>query len=94
MPATAPTPVRPPNCTWPAEADRAGVDFAIVEIRVCISIDGAVTGIVVLKDPGFGFVEHVRECLPSARFAPGKDAAGIAVASGTPRFRVTFTRNR
>jgi hypothetical protein len=70
------------------------VDSAIVEIRACVSTTGAVTGIVVLKDPGFGFAEHVRECFQSAEFTPGKDAAGIPIASGTPRFRVKFTRSR
>jgi hypothetical protein len=94
VPTAVPTPIRPPDCSWPAAADRAGVDFAIVEMRACVSADGAVTGIVVLKDPGFGFAEHVRECFHSARFTPGKDAAGTAVPSGTPRFRVKFARSR
>jgi outer membrane biosynthesis protein TonB len=77
------------DCPFPVEADDAGIDSAVVSLRVEVSLDGKVREARATTDPGHGFAREARRCALSKRWAPGLDRAGrptTAVALVNVRF--------
>ncbi|HET8932463.1 MAG TPA: hypothetical protein VFN67_03440 [Polyangiales bacterium] len=77
------------DCPFPVEADDAGIDAAVVGLRVEVAADGRVREARALSDPGHGFAREARRCALSKRWAPGLDRAGnptIGVALVNVRF--------
>jgi protein TonB len=68
------------NCPFPSEADDAGVDLAMVTLRLSVGSDGSVQGVNLVADPGNGFGREARRCATTKRFKPGLDRDGKAVA--------------
>lgn len=76
------------DCPFPIEADDAGLDHAVVTLRIDVAADGAVRKVTVVSDPGSGFGREARRCAGSKRWVPGLDRAGAAsVASATVNVR-------
>jgi periplasmic protein TonB len=69
------------DCPFPVEADDAGIDAAVVGLRVQVAADGKVEEAKALTDPGHGFGREARRCALSKRWAPGLDRAGRPVAA-------------
>jgi periplasmic protein TonB len=77
------------DCPFPVEADDAGIDSAVVGLRVEVAADGKVKEARALTDPGHGFGREARRCALSKRWAPGLDRAGratVAIAMVNVRF--------
>ena len=77
------------DCPFPIEADDAGIDTAVVGLRVEVAADGKVREARALSDPGHGFAREARRCALSKRWAPGLDRAGnptLGVALVNVRF--------
>jgi protein TonB len=77
------------DCPFPVEADDAGIDSAVVGLRVEVAADGKVREAKALADPGHGFAREARRCALSKRWAPGLNRAGqpvVAVALVNVRF--------
>jgi outer membrane biosynthesis protein TonB len=77
------------ECPFPPEADDAGVDHAVVTLRVEVGADGTVASVRATSDPGHGFAREARRCAMSERWSAGLDRAGnptSAVATVTVRF--------
>jgi outer membrane biosynthesis protein TonB len=77
------------DCPFPVEADDAGIDTAVVGLRVEVAADGKVREARALSDPGHGFAREARRCALSKRWAPGLDRAGnptLAIALVKVRF--------
>lgn len=77
------------DCPFPVEADDAGIDSAVVGLRVEVAADGKVREARATTDPGHGFGREARRCALSKRWAPGLDRAGrptTAVALVNVRF--------
>jgi protein TonB len=64
------------DCPFPAEADDAGLDQAVVTLRLEVGADGKVTDARATVDPGHGFAREARRCALRKRFAPALDRAG------------------
>jgi protein TonB len=79
-------------CPFPAEADRAGVDSAVVAIRVALDASGAVRDVGLQSDPGHGFGRAAQQCARTKRWMPALDWQGKAV-HGDVVIRVRFTRD-
>jgi len=80
------------DCDFPAEADVARVDHALVRLRVTVNADGSPHDVEVLLAPGHGFARAARECAHHQEFLAARDPAGHAVTGTTPPFTVRFTR--
>jgi periplasmic protein TonB len=88
-PAPAPDLSRPPRldgsaqwqCPFPAEADDAGIDHAVVTLRVEIAANGGVRNVTTVRDPGNGFGREARRCASSKRWLVGFDRSGRAIAA-------------
>lgn len=91
---TAPTAVAESYqaCKFPSAADRLGINFAVVTLRVCIDTDGLPRSAAILEDPGNGFAQAALACVAQVMFQPGRDANGAAAPSRLDKFRVRFTR--
>jgi protein TonB len=77
------------DCPFPVEADAAGIDAALVGLRVEVAADGRVREARALSDPGHGFAREARRCALSKRWAPGLDRTGnptVAIAMVNVRF--------
>lgn len=79
------------DCPFPSEAARAGVDSAIVTLRVEVTADSHIESVIVLRDPGDGFGREARRCALSKRWQPGLDREGRA-AQRTTVVSVLFQR--
>ncbi len=77
------------QCPFPDEADDAGIDHAVVSLRVEVAADGSVRSVSTSNDPGDGFGREARRCAGSKRWGAALDRAGrpvAGVALGTVRF--------
>jgi periplasmic protein TonB len=79
------------DCPFPIEADDAGIDDAVVTLRVDVGIDGKVTSAVASSDPGHGFGREARRCALRKRWSPGLDRAGRPI-DATSVVNVRFQR--
>jgi len=79
------------RCPFPIEADDAGIDHAVVTLRVQIGADGAVRSTNVVADAGNGFAREARRCALSNPWLPALDRAGQPV-SGSATVNVRFDR--
>jgi periplasmic protein TonB len=79
------------QCPFPPEADDAGVDHAVVSLRVQVAADGSVRNVSTTNDPGDGFGREARRCAASKRWVPALDGAGMA-AAGVAFVKVHFDR--
>jgi len=79
------------SCPFPAEADTAQVDEAVVTIEVDVRADGSPGGVKVLRDPGNGFGREARRCAMSRRYSSALDDDGNAIA-GPFKVNVRFSR--
>jgi protein TonB len=78
-------------CPFPTEADAAGIDEAVVSIRVDVDRLGAVRNVSVRNDPGHGFGGAAQRCAMARRWTPAVDRDGSPV-DGTVDLRVRFVR--
>lgn len=69
------------DCPFPAEADDAEIDHAVVTLRVEVDVNGAVSSARATSDPGHGFGREARRCAERKRWAPGLDRAGRPVGA-------------
>lgn len=79
------------QCPFPIEADDAGIDHAVVMLRVEVGAAGDVRSVSVLADPGHGFGREARRCASSKRWLAGLDPLGRATAA-TATVNVRFDR--
>jgi len=71
------------DCPFPIEADDAGVDNAVVTLRIEVAADGHVLSAVATRDPGHGFGREARRCALSKHWSAGLDHAGRPISSTT-----------
>jgi periplasmic protein TonB len=71
------------DCPFPAEADNAGIDHAIVTLRVSIGADGKVLDVRAASDPGSGFAREARACALGKPWLPALDRLGKPAAAVT-----------
>lgn len=64
------------QCPFPLEADDAGIDHALVTLRVEVAADGSVRRVTTTTDPGSGFGREAKRCATSKRWAFGLDRDG------------------
>jgi protein TonB len=69
------------DCPFPVEADDAGIDSAVVGLRVEVAADGKVKEVKAMADPGHGFSREARRCALGKRWAPGLDRTGQPIAA-------------
>jgi protein TonB len=67
------------QCPFPPEADDAGIDHAVVTLRVEVAADGSVQRVSTTTDPGNGFGREARRCASSKRWTPGLDREGQSI---------------
>ena len=79
------------TCPFPPEADKKGIDSAVVAVEVIVGADGAPTGARVVGDPGNGFGQAALRCAVARQYVAATDARGVATRSATA-IRVQFTR--
>lgn len=79
------------QCPFPHEADDAGIDHAVVSLRVEVAADGSVRSVSTSNDPGNGFGPEARRCAGSKRWGAALDRAGRPVA-GVALVNVRFDR--
>jgi hypothetical protein len=80
------------GCAFPTGPQADGIDGACVSLVVRVGIDGKVTRVRLLEDPGFGFGEAARACIRErAEFEPGTDKGGRPVEQEV-KVRVRFAR--
>jgi protein TonB len=78
-------------CPFPTEADAAGIDDAVVGIRVDVDSSGEVRSVSVPNDPGHGFGRAAQRCAMAKRWTPALDRDGSPVG-GNVDLRVRFVR--
>jgi protein TonB len=71
------------DCPFPPEADDAGIDHAVVTLRISVTADGHVQEVRATSDPGNGFGREARACALSKPWTPALDRAGRAMAAFT-----------
>ncbi len=71
------------DCPFPLEADDAGVDHAVVTLRVEVAADGHVLSVTPTGDPGHGFAREARRHALSKRWSAALDRAGTPINSTT-----------
>jgi protein TonB len=79
---TAPPPPRAkprPGQTCPVPKDLA--ESHAVQASVAVDVNGKVTGVSILKDPGHGLGRAAKDCLLGWSFEPALDANGAPVDS-------------
>lgn len=69
------------DCPFPEEADDAGIDHALVTLRVEVDRAGLVARVEVTRDPGDGFGREARRCALRKRWSAGLDRAGVPTAA-------------
>lgn len=79
------------SCPFPSDADSAGIDSALVSLRVALDAAGTVQGVDLRKDPGHGFGQAAERCARTNRWSPALDRQGLPV-SGDVVLNVRFTR--
>jgi protein TonB len=79
------------DCAFPPEADAAGVDSAVVSVRVDVEASGAVRGVSIESDPGRGFGRAARRCAETKQWTPALDRGGHPI-DGSAAVHVRFTR--
>jgi periplasmic protein TonB len=79
------------RCPFPIEADDAGIDHAVVTLRVEIGVNGAVRTTTVVADAGNGFGREARRCAQSSPWLPALDHTGHAIP-GSATVNVRFDR--
>jgi protein TonB len=79
------------RCPFPSEADSAGIDAAVVALRVDVTAAGGVRNVSIESDPGHGFGYEARRCALTQRWTPALDRDGNAVDGGAV-IRVRFER--
>lgn len=79
-------------CPFPAEADAAQIDEAVVTLQVIVAPDGKPRRVSVVADPsGNGFGREATRCAMRVRYNTGLDRAGNPI-EGTVTFNVRFSR--
>jgi periplasmic protein TonB len=79
------------DCAFPAEADVAQVDHAVVTLRITVAQTGATRSVSIEADPGNGFGREARTCAMRKQFDPALDAEGNPV-DGSSLINVRFDR--
>lgn len=79
------------SCPFPAAADGAGIDLAVVQLKIRVTRRGSLDDVTVMADPGHGFGAAARRCALGKQFLPALDRTGAAVGSELV-VRVRFTR--
>jgi periplasmic protein TonB len=79
------------DCAFPAEADVAQVDHAVVTLRIAVAQTGATQSVSIEADPGNGFGREARTCAMRKQFDPALDAEGNPV-DGSSLINVRFDR--
>jgi periplasmic protein TonB len=79
------------DCPFPPEADDAELNHAVVTLRVEVGLNGEVTSVRVVSDPGHGFGREMRRCAGTKRWMPGLDRAGRPT-SGVALVKVRLDR--
>jgi protein TonB len=79
------------TCPFPPEADSAGIDVAVVALRVEVTAAGGVRSVSIQSDPGHGFGDAARRCALTRRWMPALDRDGNVVDGGVV-IRVRFER--
>lgn len=69
------------QCPFPIEADDAGIDHAVVTLRVEVDAVGGVQRVTATTDPGSGFGREARRCATSKRWAAGLDRDGRPISA-------------
>jgi protein TonB len=78
-------------CGFPDEADEAGMNQAVVGLRVSVDADGTLREVDVIRDPGFGFGQLASRCARRSRWLPALDREGQPMAA-THLLSVRFVR--
>ncbi|MBS2013343.1 MAG: TonB family protein [Deltaproteobacteria bacterium] len=78
-------------CPFPPAADKAGIDTAVVTLRVKVDASGKPTDVLIVSEPGHGFGAAAKACTAKISFEPARDAGGRAVAGETV-MRIRFER--
>jgi periplasmic protein TonB len=79
------------NCQFPAEADDAAIDFAVVTLRISVDPDGHASEISLVQDPGHGFGPAARNCASQRAYLPALNAGGHPTRASIT-VRVRFVR--
>ena len=79
-------------CPFPAEADLAGIDHAVVTLQVRVKPDGRAGAITVLDDPGHGFGRAAIYCAKQLTFSAARNKQGTYIEAEAPPTRIRFTR--
>jgi protein TonB len=79
------------SCPFPSDADAAGIDAAVVTLRLAVDAAGGVRSVAVESDPGHGFGDAARRCAQTKRWTPALDREGDRVDGGVV-IRVRFER--
>jgi TonB family protein len=77
------------NCVFPSEARKAGIEHAVVTLRIKVDARGKPKDVVVISDPGHGFGESAKTCAKKMDFDPARDDAGKAI-DGETVMRIRF----
>jgi protein TonB len=80
------------NCPFPAAADVAQIDRAVVLVSVTLNTAGKPSRVNILRDPGYGFGAAARRCAYTKSYRPARDEQCRPIASTTPTIRVLFRR--
>ncbi len=80
------------NCPWPEEADDAEIDEQLTVVRVVVRADGSAESARALSGAEHGFGRAAVACAMAHRFAPARNAEGLAIRAESASVRVTFTR--
>jgi periplasmic protein TonB len=71
------------DCPFPVEADDAGIDHAVVSLRIEVGVDGHMLSASAVRDPEHGFAREARRCALSKRWSVGLDRRGQPINSTT-----------
>jgi len=80
------------ECPFPAEADLARIDHAVVVLQVTVKADGRAGAITVLDDPGHGFGRAAVYCARQLLFSAARNRQGTFIEADAPPTRIRFTR--
>jgi protein TonB len=80
------------SCPFPSAADVAQIDHATVLVSVSLDAAGRPIRVNVLRDPGYGFASAARRCALQKQYRAARDDQCRAIASTTPKIRVSFRR--
>jgi protein TonB len=80
------------SCPFPAEADAAKIDDAVVSILVTVNADGVPVAATVLRDVGYGFGDMACACALRRTYKPALDRSGTPIVSSAV-VNVRFSRS-